>query len=242
MNDRVVNSSERREQQMIFGEPMQFDAQPKTMEQLRVDAAAESRSLLSVDAALYIVARESGEKNKVFSAKPGGEKMTPDILNIGAIDEMKLPTGWTKGAEKQNIAGQGTSKQFLAPGKNDVEITVFDRGRRYSANANAFKSVLDKAPHVISPFELQSISTVLGNYNDARAFEMSSCKTENINGKNVLVIEGTWKANGHKSYSVIANPDGKGETVQEIYFKAPEPEYKAQANSAIQSIKSIRWK
>ena len=227
---------------MIYGEPMHIDSTAKTVDELRFDAAAQTRSLFSADADLYIIAKESSEKKRTFSAKPGDEKMTPDILNIGAVDEMKLPTGWLKGAEKQKIGGLGTSKQFLAPDKSDVEITFFDRGTRYKANADAFKSMLDKAPHIVSPAELQSISTILGNYNDSRAFQMNSCKTESINGKNVLVIEGQWKATGHKSYSVIANPDGKGESVQEIYFKAPATEYANQLGAAQQSFKTIKWK
>lgn len=168
--------------------------------------------------------------------------MAEDILNIGAVDRMVLPGGWVKGAEQTQIAGQGKSSQFLASGKKDVELTVFDRGRKYQSNASAFKEILEKAPHVLSPKELESLGGILGNYNDARAFKMTACRTEDINGKNVVVIEGIWNTVGHKSYSILANPDGKGETVQEIYYKAPSSEFQAYFNPAMQAIKSIRWK
>ena len=220
---------------MAFADiPAKYDFVQQNTEQIRVEASQSARDRLSTDS-FNLLASE-------LTKKTGERMVVTGLSNLGAVEQMNLPAGWTQGEEKTGIAGQGSSKQFLAPGSKDVEITAFDRGRRYSSNAAAFQDILGKAPHVLSPKELESISTILGNYSDSRAFKMSACKTEDLNGKRVVVIEGTWNAVGHESYSVLANPDGKGETVQEIYFKAPAGEYKSHLNSAMQAIKSIRWK
>ena len=200
-------------------------------EHARVETDARDR--LSADA-LFLVAHESTRKS--------GEKMIQDVLNIGAVDKMALPTGWVKGAEQNHVGGQGSTSQFLAPGKSDVEITFFDRGFRYHSNGAAFREVLKKPPHVLSPQELKDLGSILGNYSDPRAFTMSACRTEDINGKRVVVIEGKWNAEGHQSYSLLTDPEGKGETVQEIYYKAPAADYKTYLQPALQAMKSIRWK
>ncbi len=211
--------------------PANYEAHTKVSEYRSIED--DSRDRLSVDA-LYLLAEGRSRKT--------GEKMKAEIENVGAIDQMKLPAGFVKGAEQDGIAGSGSTKQYLAAANKDVEITLFNHGRRYSSNAEAFKELLAKPPHVLSPAELKSLSTLLGNYADVRAFKMTSCSTQELNGKHVLVIEGKWNANGHESYSLLVNPDGEGETVQEIYFKAPANEYKANLHAAQDAMKSIRWK
>lgn len=235
MDNKIVKSNGAEGRDMAFGDiPASYDFfQQQAREQVQVEASQSARDRLSVDS-FYLLAGDLTKRT--------GERMTTGISNLGAVDKMSLPAGWTPGEEKTGIAGQGSSRQFLAPGAKDVELTVFERGRRYSSNAAAFRDLLDKPAHVLSPKELESISTILGNYSDPRAFTMNACRTEDIGGKRVLVLEGSWNAVGHDSYSVLANPDGNGETVQEIYYKAPAADYKAHVNEAMQAIRSIRWK
>lgn len=217
---------------MVFGDvPANYDQAKQKSEEVRVEN--NSRERLSTDS--FLIASN-------VNTPTNGEKMTTAISNIGSVDHMDLPNGWTKGKEVSGIAGMGSASTFNSPSSKEVEITLFDRGSRFAGNAAAFHQVLSKPPHVLSPKELESLGPILGNYGDDRAFKMASCKTETINGKNVIVIEGNWKEVNHDSYSIIANPDGKGETVQEIYFKAPHQDYGAYLNSAKQSMKTIRWK
>ncbi len=217
---------------MVLGDvPANYEHQKQKAEEVRVEDG--SRERLSTDSFLLA--------SNVNTPK-SGEKMNTAVTNIGAVDSMDLPQGWTKGKEVSGIAGLGSASSFNAPSNKEIEMTLFDRGTRYSANAAAFHEILSKPPHVLTPKELESLGAILGTYGDSRAFKMSACKTESINGKNVIVIEGNWKEVNHDSYSILANPDGKGETVQEIYFKAPHNDYGAYLNSAKQSMKAIRWK
>lgn len=208
--------------------PPVYDWQPQ--EQINhVDNSAKDR--LSVDA-LYLLASDPVRKKEAMS----------QVLNQGAVDKLNLPNGWEKGSEKHGIAGTGSSITYNVGGKADVELTFFDRGRNYPANAGAYKDIVGKAPHELTPAEIQSLGAILGHQGDPRVFKMSSCRTEELNGKHVLVVEGVWNAVGHESLSVLVSPDGSGQTIQEIYFKAPPAEYKQYLPAASDALKSIRWK
>lgn len=210
----------------------------------RVEKPAESM-VTSFDALGLLaggVARTSDRLAQVAEKLPGAKAMDVDVTNVGAVDRLTLPAGWVAGKETNNIGGLGRSQQYTAPGTENVELTLFDRGRRYNSNAAAFKDVLSKPAHDLTAAEQKSLGSILGNYEDTRAFKMSSCKTEDLNGKCVLVIEGTWNVNGHRSHSVLVSPDGTGSTVQEIFYKAPQDQYEKHLPSVQSSMKSIRWK
>lgn len=211
--------------------PAQYEYTKSKSEEIRMEQSAGKK--LSLDS-IYLLA------NKPDNSKH--DLMSTDIENLGAVEKMKLPAGWSKGEQRSGIGGLGHSQQFLLSDSKDTELTVFERGRRYESNASAFKSILAQPPHTLSAAEKEALGPILGNYGDPRAFAMASCKTEDLNGKKVLLIEGSWQELGHRSYSLINNPDGEGQTVQEIFFKAPAKKYELYLPLAKQSIKSIQWK
>lgn len=215
--------------------PAHYEFPKHANEDVRMERSAgdEARERLSIDS-IYLLANNSAKKSK--------EAMNINIENIGALDSMTLPNGWSQGEEKSQIGGLGNSRQFTTAGNKDIELTIFDRGRRYESNSAAFKSILTSAPHSLSDSEKESLGAILGNYNDSRVFAMTDCKTQDLNGKRVLVIAGKWSAAEHESYSILVNPDGEGSNVQEIYFKAPTKQYKLYLPQAMQSINSIKWK
>lgn len=164
------------------------------------------------------------------------------VQNDGAIEELNLPPGWHKANEQEQIAGLGSASTFHKDKAGDSEFVIFNRNQRYDNDANAFKKVLEKEPHTLSAAEKESMPAILNMYGDPRAFNMHECKTENVNGKSVLIIEGEWTANKNKSLTMLANPDGSGKTVQEIVFKAPSGVYDAEYAKVDKSMKSVQWK
>lgn len=241
MKDNLVESA-RLEDKMETGDfPPMYD-RPIRVE-TRVEARPTTADAFSVDA-LKLLASDSRStrERQIAERLQGANKMDLDVSNVGAVDKLTLPTGWAAGKEINGIGGLGRSQQYLAPGSTDVELTFFDRGRRYNSNAAAFNEVLTKPAHALSADEQKSLGSILGNYEDARAFKMESCKTEDLNGKRVLVIQGTWNATAHRSHSVLVSPDGSGSTVQEVFYKAPAADYNKHLPAIQSALKTIRWK
>jgi hypothetical protein len=74
-------------------------------------------------------------------------------------------------------------------------------------------------------------------------FEVRSEKTEDLNGKRILSVEGEYKDSGHTgSQTLYVDSDGTGSAVQEISYTASGQDYKLNMNKAQQAFKSIIWK
>lgn len=241
MKDNLVESARRLEDKMETG-----DFPPMYDRPIRVETTVEARpttATFSVDALNLLASDSRSTRERLIAERlQGANKMDLDVSNVGAVEKLTLPAGWVTGKEVSGIGGLGRSQQYLAPGCTDVELTFFDRGRRYNSNAKAFNDVLTKPAHTLSAEEQKSLGSILGNYEDARAFKIESCKTEDLNGKRVLVIDGVWNVNGHRSHSILVSPDGTGSTVQEVFFKAPPADYTKNLTAVLAALKTVRWK
>ncbi len=172
---------------------------------------------------------------------------TAKVKDHGQINSMDLPAGWNLKPSEGN-PGIGTrSYQEASPKNNpDVSLSFFYRGLPVPAqDGTNFKNVLEQKPHELSADELRSLSNVLSQKTplDSDQFKL---RTEELNGKNVLVVEGSYPASrdaaAQQIHELYVNASGDGRAVQEIFYQAPADAYGKYSDQALNALKSIKWK
>lgn len=175
------------------------------------------------------------------SDKTGGKM--GESIGIGQVAEMNLPPGWKEGQPEKSGSGTSSFREFHAADSPEAKLCFYYRGRRISEEGGRhFHNLLEKPPHNLSAEEVQSLGEALRDRANPDDFNMLVAKTEDINGKRVLVIEGRYKEIQQDTRALLVDSDGSGTAVQEIYYQAPKdlfPKYLLAASSAM---KSIQWK
>ncbi len=166
------------------------------------------------------------------------------LLNHGQIASMTLPAGWVEGTDKTYTgAGTRSFRQFHSADFPDAKLCFFYRGLPVrKESAESFREILDRPPHELEVSETNSIAEVLRDRGNHDQFYIRDIRTEDINGKRVLVVEGTHEKIQQDSYALYIDADGTGRFVQEIYYLAPFIDYVSFKPEADESINSIAWK
>ncbi|MBX9686244.1 MAG: hypothetical protein K2X27_06050 [Candidatus Obscuribacterales bacterium] len=163
--------------------------------------------------------------------------------SIGQVESMTLPDGWQAGPVEKPYGGASFYQEYNPQGNSDTKITFFYRGKRISEDGGKnFHEILQKPAHVLSPQEFNSLAEVLRDKAKAQDFDTVMAKTEDLNGKRVLIVEGRYKDLQEDNRSVLIDADGSGTAVQEIYYQAPKAQFIRNYKQAILSMKSINWK
>jgi len=162
----------------------------------------------------------------------------------GQIASIELPDGWIEEAEEPSMFSGGRhSRTFSSPNNSEVRFTFFYRGYPVSeADAEKFSEALGKPPHMVLSAEFHSLSEILGNLSDQDVFKPLISKTDVLNGKTVLVVEGEWLLADQYCQQIFINADGSGTVVQEIFFQAPKLEYARHMKMMKQIFSAINWK
>jgi len=87
-----------------------------------------------------------------------------------------------------------------------------------------------------------ALSKVLRGKEDPQQFKMIAARTEDFNGKRVLVVEGRDTKSEDDIYAILVDADGSGRVIQEIYYQAPNEIYPKYLREAKSALKSIQWK
>ena len=177
--------------------------------------------------------------NRTFQSSPshkGG-----DVISTGQIQSLPVPKGWELRPDVRLPAGAGLT-EYHAPGHDDIRLNSFYRGSKVSDQAaQAFKDCLAKPPHQLQDNEIKALSEVLRD--KARDFDIFFASTQDINGKRVLHVEGSYKDSAHTSSQTdYVNADGSGSVVQEISYTASGKDYSAHLSEAQTALKGIVWK
>jgi hypothetical protein len=165
---------------------------------------------------------------------------TPAI-STGQIESMNVPQGWVARGNVRLPAG-ASLVEYHPPGVDSVRINSFYRGSRLAdQTSEAFKNSLAAPPHTLQSKELASLGPLLGD--KTKDFDIYFAKTEDLNGKRVLSVEGRYKSGNQASEKTIyADSDGSGSAVQEISYSAQGREYLKYLTDAENAYKSIVWK
>src|SRR4030095_3116550 len=145
-------------------------------------------------------------------------------ISRGQVEMMKLPAGWVSGAEKGRTEAAYSYKEFHPEEGPDSMICFFYRGRRAGQDSSkSFRDVLAKPPHALTASEIESIGQILRDKRDPKDFKMTSCRTEDVNGRRVLVVQGRYNEIQEDALAMLidADKDPAGSAVQEIFFQAP---------------------
>ncbi|HEY9871588.1 MAG TPA: hypothetical protein V6D08_20695 [Candidatus Obscuribacterales bacterium] len=168
------------------------------------------------------------------------------IENHGQIEAMAFPDGWVAGKPQANPGiGTRSYREVYRKDHPDTAVSFFYRGLPVSNEAAlSFRDVLSKAPHELTEQEKKSLADVLSTKTPVASdqFAMSSCRTEDLNGKKVLVVEGQYTQSGDKIHAVYVDADGSGRFVQEIFYQSAKDQYDTYWKGAQSAFKSIDWK
>lgn len=165
------------------------------------------------------------------------------VKNLGQVKALRLPEGWTECPNDDTIGDRQYLREFMAEGHDQVRISFFYRGSRVdNQSGKDLLKLLSGESHELNQAELDDMAFILRDASVADWFNIRSARTEILNKKKILLVEGTWTANGRENLAIFIDTDGTGTAVQEIHFAAPKADYKDYLNSAVQAIKSVEWK
>jgi hypothetical protein len=165
-----------------------------------------------------------------------------ELKNEGQISSMQLPENWVE-AKAAKTSANDHLREFVSSANEDVKLCFYYRGKTIGAgSARDFHGILQEPDHMLSEEEIESLSIVLRNAAYAESFSTSSIKTQTVNGKRVLIVEGIWRVNQIFDLSIFIDSDNTGSVVQEIHFFAPALNSDNYLKDAHEAIESITWK
>lgn len=166
-----------------------------------------------------------------------------EICNQGIFRRVEIPDGWYLKPLHDPAMIITEAIEFKMPGEENVSISFFFRGRPESeVAADAFFSLLALPPHELTGDELQECLLVLDNLADEKQFAIASARTENLNGRCVFIVEGSWLPSQIKTKHMFIDTDGDGSIIQEVYFLAPPEKFERYLPLAEATFNSFEWK
>jgi hypothetical protein len=167
-------------------------------------------------------------------------KTAATLKKQGQIKSMELPHGWIEIPVEKHIASDFL-KEYRAPENEEVKLSFYYRGKRIAPGGAAdFLTVLALPDHELSEEEFISVDLVVRNASDPEFFVLSSSRTEMINGKRVLIVEGIWNT-GIVDMAMFIDSDKTGSAVQEVHYQAPEKDFGRYVEQVEDSFKTIVW-
>ncbi len=166
-----------------------------------------------------------------------------ELKDLGQINKIDLPGGWKNGTDYNNGQHSATYKEFHPAAAPDCQLGFYYRGHRTSESAGCnFHNLLQKPPHNLSEQELKSLGEIVRDKANPKDFTATSARTEDLNGKRVLMIEGEYTASKQVAKHMFIDSDGTGTAVQEVFFQADSKQYPKYSPAASDAMKSIKWK
>jgi hypothetical protein len=167
----------------------------------------------------------------------------PLVVGEGQVARMVLPNTWRDGRTLKNVHGNSSYHELNAADDKDSKLSFFDRGTPMTdASAKAFHDVLARPPHNLNAAEVASLRELLRGKGDSTVFEFNAARTENLNGRRVLCLEGLYKEDSVAMRAVLVAANATASVVQEIEYQAPKAKYQAHLNEVNAAFKSIVWK
>jgi hypothetical protein len=172
-------------------------------------------------------------------------KSTLEIRNLGQIKDITLPKGWVGGEPYQFVGGVGARsfREVHPDAQPGSTLGFYYRGLPIGEEAAVnFHNLIEKPAHMLTQAELSSLHEVLRDKAGPKDFTPMVARTEDINGKRVLVIEGRYRELQEDTFAVFIDASGDGRAVQEVYYQAAKDNYLDNLKAARDAIRSIRWK
>jgi hypothetical protein len=192
----------------------------------------------------------AAERMKLFhelmdDSKVGVKAKThgPLVTDIGRVDSMTMPDHFEVGKKVSGTYANNSFQEYHLKNNNDVKIYFEYRGRPMSEGPSRnFRELLDKPPHILDSAEQAKVRDVFGAKSNPDDFKILLAKTEDLNGKRVLILEGRNPHRNTSSRTTYIDTDGSGSAVQEITYQAPTRDYMRNLTPALNALKTIKWK
>jgi hypothetical protein len=164
------------------------------------------------------------------------------IENQGQIKSMELPASWQL---LENYApGTATASyvRFGPVNSPETELVLYFMQRPLpQAVQKNLQSLLAAKDSLLTKSQIDSLSFMLRDASLLDSFNFLSVRSQDWNGKRVIVVEGRWNQIQQDRFWMFI-PDGpECETVQEVWFQAPVAQYPAHLKYARQAMNSIVW-
>ncbi|MFN8655706.1 MAG: hypothetical protein U0105_05165 [Candidatus Obscuribacterales bacterium] len=171
-----------------------------------------------------------------------GRRSGTGVSDVGAVGNLTLPKDWHQTAARKDSTGYAFT---FRPNENDrVALSLLYRGRPLDdCAAETLKSVLDKpVGYQLNAGEIGNLRTLIGDKADGDVFSLSSAKVQDLHGKKVLSVSGSYRDDNVRatSYFVPAGTDDR--VVQELAYVAPQDQYLRYWQQADSALRTIKWK
>lgn len=166
----------------------------------------------------------------------------PIVVSQGQAKQLTLPPGWRE-IKPFNNRTTDYSREFAPSERDDVKIVFFYRGQRVHRGAGEqFLKVLSLPDHELSQDERASVEWIIRNASEPDWFEIKSLRTEHVNRRSALVMEGVWLKDRLANLGLFFDADKTGTAIQEIHYIAPESAYYEFLPVVVNAIRTIVWK
>lgn len=165
------------------------------------------------------------------------------LLDYGPVKEMVLPNGWVeKLMPKVSPTDIKSIRKFHIEGDEKIQICLHYRGLPVTENSSkTFTKYLSSEPCQLSDEDYSSLQEILGSLALIDEFEKDYAKIDELKGKRVLEVEGTWTNLSIKSRNIYVDARDDGSIVYDIYYAAPRDQFDLYIKDAIQSFATIEW-
>jgi len=166
------------------------------------------------------------------------------VNNLGQIASMTMPPGFEKGRQSGGTFANNSFREYHQAETPEVKFYFEYRGSRMTAaSANRFRQTLAQKAHELTNSELENLQEVLGAKRSSKDdFQINSARTEDLNGKRVLTVEGRYPRYHLSARTIFVDSDGSGSAVQEISFQSTTAEFAEKTALSRKVFNSIKWK
>ncbi len=164
------------------------------------------------------------------------------VRSIGVVDQITLPPSFELGTRLGGVPGQSFFQSYHLSTDEHVKIYFEYRGQRLSeSDARAFRDILSQPPHVLKNREIALLKETVQEKANLGVFKLLLAKTEDLNGRRVLIVEGRYAKDDLTAYTIYIDADGTGAEVQELTFQTKTNQYARRLLAGMNSFKSIQW-
>jgi hypothetical protein len=181
---------------------------------------------------------------ELFDPPPeaGSRKPSAFLQRHGAVQGMRIPGEWV---EWRSDIGIFHKLGFHARDRSDVNVySYFVWSPESRKNAENLLRVLKNPPHPLARDEIQSLRPVIDRLSESAPgeFDIRSAKTQDLNQRRVIVVEGRWSKHRLDAYIVLVDASGCGKLAQQLAYTAPPADYRRRLGDAQAAFDSIFWR
>lgn len=172
-----------------------------------------------------------------------------ELRGQGQIEQMILPKGWIETSPRARglycFAGLSHFFEFRPPDSPETAICHWSRGlsgRFLSPSASTLLlSLTGGCAHNLSEPEINAAKEIFAPHN-SQDLLLSACRVGDLNGKRLLMMEGSWRQAGDRVFAMFYPAEPGGSMVEQLHFEAPEGEWERYMERAVEVFRSIVWR